>query len=242
MGVCVSGIEGLGTPPAPPAEEALTAEHRGLIPPSLPPSILLRPVPHSCWPPSSSHTFSISSLSLVFYLFPVVPHISARPRDAHNICSYFHIYVCPRLCLLSSHLSFSPPSFTSFQLPLFKSLHYLSLIIYCSAGAGHIQRLLTVTATSTVCFLLVAGDVSPLSTFLFILKTSAQKPHYFQKYCRLYHQFARISCRTLSYVSGWFLKILKHWKRCEFCVHLVLAKLSERCKEANSCRITGLQE
>lgn len=31
MGVCVSGREGLGTPTAPPAEEALTAEHWGLI-------------------------------------------------------------------------------------------------------------------------------------------------------------------------------------------------------------------
>lgn len=59
MGVCVSGIEGLGAPPAPPAEEALTAEHGGLIPPSL----LLRPVPHLCWPPSSSNTFSISAFS-----------------------------------------------------------------------------------------------------------------------------------------------------------------------------------
>lgn len=39
MGVCVSGREGLGTPPAPPAEEALTAEHWGLIVPPPPPPI-----------------------------------------------------------------------------------------------------------------------------------------------------------------------------------------------------------
>lgn len=64
MGVCVSGIEGLGTPPAPPAEEALTAEHRGLIPPSLPPptpsstslltSLLLSHLLNLSFSPSSS--------------------------------------------------------------------------------------------------------------------------------------------------------------------------------------------
>lgn len=47
MGVCVSGREGLGTPPAPPAEEALTAEHWGglMAPPPL--LLLLRPSPTS---------------------------------------------------------------------------------------------------------------------------------------------------------------------------------------------------
>lgn len=44
MGVCVSGREGLGTPPAPPAEEALTAEHGGLIPPPPPPPITTSPL------------------------------------------------------------------------------------------------------------------------------------------------------------------------------------------------------
>lgn len=64
MGVCVSGIQGLGTPSAPPAEEALTAEHRGLIPPSFHPptpsstslltSLLLSHLLHLSFSPSSS--------------------------------------------------------------------------------------------------------------------------------------------------------------------------------------------
>lgn len=104
MGVCVSGIEGLGTPPAPPAEEALTAEHRGLIPPSLhPPTPSSTSLLTSLPPPLTPFP---SFVSLFFYLFPVVPHISAQPLDAH-IFSYFHIYVCPRLCLRSPISLFS---------------------------------------------------------------------------------------------------------------------------------------
>lgn len=64
MGVCVSGIQGLGTTSAPPAEEALTAEHRGLTPPSFHPptpsstslltSLLLSHLLHLSFSPSSS--------------------------------------------------------------------------------------------------------------------------------------------------------------------------------------------
>ena len=81
MGVCVSGREGLGTPPAPPAEEALTAEHWGLISPPPPPPISTSPLTslllshllylspslysllfHTYWPNSCHH--SLVSLSL----------------------------------------------------------------------------------------------------------------------------------------------------------------------------------
>lgn len=163
MGVCVSGIEGLGTPPAPPAEEALTAEHRGLIPPSLPLSSYaqfhistdLLPPPLT---PSPSFVFS-----LVFYLFPVVLHISAQPLDVPNICSHFYIlFVCFLPFLFYSLSSFSLP------LTLFKYFHYLSLIIHCSARAGHTQCLLTVTAMSIISFLFDASEVSPSSPFFFL--------------------------------------------------------------------------
>lgn len=107
MGVCVSGIEGLGTPPAPPAEEALTAEHGGLIPPSL----LPRPVPHLCWPPSSSNTFSIFRF-LPCLLF--IPCCSAHIGPVSG---------CSLHSLLFSHLRLSTALFSFAHLSLSCSLY-----------------------------------------------------------------------------------------------------------------------
>lgn len=160
MGVCVSGIEGLGTPPAPPAEEALTAEHGGS---SLPPSSHAQfhisadlPPPLT---PSPSFVFS-----LAFYLFPVVRHILAQSLDAHYIRSYFHIYVCPQLCFLSP-ISLCPLLFTPDS--DWNLFIIILVIILCGAGAGQSQCLLTATAKS-VCFLLFTSEVRPLRTFLFM--------------------------------------------------------------------------
>lgn len=198
MGVCVSGIEGLGAPPAPPAEEALTAEHKGAHP-SLPPptpsstslltSLLLSHLLHLSFSPSSS------IYSLLFRTY--------RP-SLWLLTTFALIFTFPFVHGSVSFLPFLSFSLSSFSLPLtlFKSFHYLSLILRWSAGAGHIQCLLTVTTTSTVCFLFVASEVGPLSIFLFIPKDSSQKPCHFLKHCRLSHQFACISCRTLPYMSG----------------------------------------
>lgn len=110
MGVCVSGREGLGTPPAPPAEEALTAEHWGLI--SLPPP-----------PPISTSLLTSLLLSHLLYLpfsltlplFPVVPHILAQflpplTRFPFSLFSHF---------IMSIHLFFFTLSVLSFCLCLF---------------------------------------------------------------------------------------------------------------------------
>lgn len=74
MGVCVSGREGLGTPPAPPAEEALTAEHWGLIPSTTTPS-------------SSAHPhFSLTSL-LLSHLFPSLAFSPNLPLFPIVVCT-----------------------------------------------------------------------------------------------------------------------------------------------------------
>lgn len=150
MGVCVSGIQGLGTPPAPPAEEALTAEHRGLIPPSLHP-----PTPSSTSPLTSlllSHLLhlSFSPSSSIYSLLFRTYRLSLRMLTTFALIFTF-TFVHGSACFLPV-LSFSLSTFSS-PLTLFKSFHYPSLIIRCSAGQ------LTVTATGIVCFLLVASKV-----------------------------------------------------------------------------------
>lgn len=196
MGVCLSGIEGLGTPPAPPAEEALTAEHGGLIPPSL----LLRPVPHLCWPPSSSNTFSISRF-LPRLLF--IPCCSAPVSDAHYIRSYFRIYVCPQLCLLSP-IPLCPLS--AYHWILLNSICYSSVINF------------TATAMSTVRSLIVASEVSPLGTLFIPVGRTVHKSHATFKsavnflifFISLHSLlFKSICCRKLPYMSdGVFISLM----------------------------------
>lgn len=120
MGVCVSGREGLGTPPAPPAEEALTAEALGA---HLSPSSSAHLHISTDLPPPLTPSPSLS-FSLTLPLFPVVPHILAQFHHHHSLVSLtlfstFH-YVHPSFLL---HCLFS-------LFVLFTAQFYLFLFFY----------------------------------------------------------------------------------------------------------------
>lgn len=219
MGVCVSGIEGLGAPPAPPAEEALTAEHGGLIPPSL----LLRPVPHLCWPPSSSNTFSISAFSpspSIYSLLFGTYWPSLWMLTAFTLIFTFTFVRCS-VCF--SPVSLCPRSL--YRWLWLRSAHYLLVIILCSAGAGQCQCLST--ATGAVCFLLMAGEVSPLNTFLFIpAGGTVHMGHSTLKKKSVAILISFTSLRSLR--NKWPCVRLIREKGVIISVHIILTKVSER--------------
>lgn len=138
MGVCVCGIEGLGTPPAPPAEEALTAEHRGLIPPSLPPSSYAQfhistDLPSS----SSSHTFSIFRfLPRLLFIPCCSAHISPASGPSQHLLSFSHSRLSTAL------FAFSYFSLTLCPLSLYYWL-YLNLFIICRWLFAAVQVMVT---------------------------------------------------------------------------------------------------
>lgn len=105
----MSGREGLGTPPAPPAEEALTAEHGGAHPS---PSSSAHHHISTDLPPPLTPSPSLA-FSLALYLFPVVPNILAQFLPHTRMFPYvifpFHFVhrsFCPH-CLFSLSVCFT---------------------------------------------------------------------------------------------------------------------------------------
>lgn len=134
MGVCASGREGLGTPPAPPAEEALTAEHWGqtpLPPPSPPPP-----------PPLSSSLLTSLLLSHLLYLsLSLQPFIRCccthiDPNSANTLCSLtLFLHVIMSICVFFCTIFPSPPLLL-LKMPLSFLFPWLSLSIRYSAPSS----------------------------------------------------------------------------------------------------------
>lgn len=113
MGVCVSGREGLGTPPAPPAEEALTAEHWGLSSPPPPPPISTSPLTslllshlfslspsllfHTYWPSFWHHSLSAC---FTFHYIHLSLSVFCSSSSSHNFIYFFFTHDCISVCSL----------------------------------------------------------------------------------------------------------------------------------------------
>lgn len=102
--------------------------------------LLLRLSPQIYWPPSSSHTFSISpSLSLTLPLFPLVPHILAQflpPLTSFPYAIFTFHYVHPSF-LLHCLLSFCLPHWTFLFVSFFCCFFTHDCISVYSLGISH---------------------------------------------------------------------------------------------------------